>query len=74
MIQGTEKKETKYDKYKVSDLKNELSNRQFPTTGKKEDMIKQLMLDNIEQDGPSNQDEDDMIVLTREQSDDEEGE
>ena len=67
-------KEIKYDKYKVSDLKNELSNRQLPTTGKKEDMIKRLMLDDIKQDGPSNQDEDDMIVLTREQSDDEEGE
>jgi len=37
-------------------------------------MIKRLMLDDIEQDGPSNQDEDGMIVLTREQSDDEEGE
>eukprot|EP00957_Ditylum_brightwellii_P065473 4966758-Ditylum_brightwellii.AAC.1 len=61
-----EKKGGKYDTLKLIKLQEELLTIQLPILRLKADLIIRLKIDDIEQDGPSNQEEDDMLVLTSE--------
>eukprot|EP00957_Ditylum_brightwellii_P209801 15363316-Ditylum_brightwellii.AAC.1 len=57
---------TKYDKMKVSELKEEFNSRHLQTTGNKAELIQRLQVDNIQIEGPTCQEEDDMLALTAE--------
>jgi hypothetical protein len=59
-----EKKATKYSNKKVSELHEELCHRHLPTSGLKTDLIMRLRQDDIENEGPRNEEEDNMIALT----------
>eukprot|EP00957_Ditylum_brightwellii_P211851 15366673-Ditylum_brightwellii.AAC.2 len=63
----------KYEKT-VSELQAKLGSRQLPTTGLKADLIMRLLHGHIENDGPTCQDNDDMLVLTNVDDDEDGGE
>eukprot|EP00957_Ditylum_brightwellii_P207670 15353999-Ditylum_brightwellii.AAC.1 len=54
----------KYDKMNVSNLKIELKSRSLSTSGLKNNLIMRLRQDDIKNNGPTCQEEDDMLVLT----------
>eukprot|EP00957_Ditylum_brightwellii_P140896 10733304-Ditylum_brightwellii.AAC.2 len=59
-----EQKGTKNDKYKVSELKEELREWHLGTTGLKKDMIMALVCNNIKNESPSCNEDDNMLILT----------